>query len=120
MTKGFIVTRFVQRFMTHFSNGLLAIAVVTLLTGSPLSLAGSKTVENMKSDKSEIVAGKININKASAEQIAASLNGVGLKKAQAIVNYRRSNGSFKHAEQLLEVKGIGEAILKKNKGNILL
>jgi competence protein ComEA len=60
----------------------------------------------------------INVNTASAEQIAAGLVGVGPAKAQAIVAYRETNGPFKDAAQLLEVKGIGDAILKQNEARI--
>ncbi|NOQ77674.1 MAG: helix-hairpin-helix domain-containing protein, partial [Methylococcaceae bacterium] len=31
----------------------------------------------------------VNINKADAETIAQSLNGIGLKKAEAIIQYRK-------------------------------
>ncbi len=60
----------------------------------------------------------VDINKASAEIIASTLDGVGLKKAKAIVEYRRTNGAFKNAEALQAVKGIGEATLHKNKDKI--
>lgn len=65
-------------------------------------------------------AGAININTASAEAIAAALNGVGPKIAEAIVAYRTTHGPFKDKAQLLEVKGIGDATLKKNEALILL
>lgn len=66
------------------------------------------------------VAATININTASAEEIAAALNGVGPKIAEAVVAYRTANGPFKDKAQLLEVKGIGDAILKKNEALIRL
>lgn len=65
-------------------------------------------------------AGPVNINTASAEELADNLNGVGEKKALLIVERRESVGKFTSAEQLLEVKGIGEKTLIKNKDNILL
>lgn len=65
-------------------------------------------------------ASPININQATAQQLADNLNGVGLKKAQAIVQYREKIGGFQSQSQLLNVKGIGAAILKKNESNILL
>ncbi len=57
---------------------------------------------------------RLNINTASAEQIAKGLNGIGLKKAQAIVAYRKANGPFKSVAELVEVKGIGPAIVERN------
>lgn len=58
------------------------------------------------------------INKASAEELAASLNGVGIKKAQAIVQYRQEFGPFKSLDQLLDVPGIGASLLERNRGRI--
>jgi competence protein ComEA len=57
---------------------------------------------------------KININTATAEELAAKLNGIGLNKAKLIVEYREKYGSFVAIEQLKEVKGIGQTILDKN------
>ncbi|NHO64481.1 helix-hairpin-helix domain-containing protein [Aestuariicella hydrocarbonica] len=56
----------------------------------------------------------VNINTASAEEIAATLKGIGLKKAQAIVAFRESNGQFASKEALMAVKGIGESTVAKN------
>ncbi len=67
-----------------------------------------------------LAASPININQASAEQMAENLKGVGLKKAHAIVQYREKIGEFQTQNQLLNVKGIGAATLEKNEGNILL
>lgn len=55
----------------------------------------------------------VNINTADVETLA-SLNGVGQSKAEAIIAYREANGPFQSAEQLTEVKGIGEATVAKN------
>lgn len=63
-------------------------------------------------------ASTININSASAEEIADILNGVGLTKAEAIVSYRKENGPFKTLADLGNVKGIGEKTLEKNKSLI--
>lgn len=60
----------------------------------------------------------VNINTADAQTIASELNGVGMKKAEAIVEYRKKHGPFKSLEDLLEVKGIGAATLENNKENI--
>ena len=56
-----------------------------------------------------------NINTADAEIIADLMNGVGPKKAQAIIEYRTANGPFENLEALLAVKGIGSATIAKNK-----
>ena len=62
----------------------------------------------------------VNVNKASAEEIAESLKGVGISKAQAIVAYREANGSFVHVDELVNVKGIGIRTIDQNRGMILL
>ena len=62
----------------------------------------------------------VNVNTASVEEIAASLNGVGLSKAALIVEYREANGPFSHADELVNVKGIGVRTVDKNKDMILL
>lgn len=66
-----------------------------------------------------VTASPININQATAEQLAENLRGIGLKKAQAIIQYREKVGTFQSQEQLLNVKGIGASTLEKNKANIL-
>lgn len=55
----------------------------------------------------------ININQASAKELE-TLYGIGLKKAQAIVDYRNTHGRFHTTKEIIKVKGIGEAIWKKN------
>ena len=57
----------------------------------------------------------ININTADAISLAKNLNGVGLKKAKAIIAYRDKHGSFKSAQDLTNVKGIGSKTVLKNK-----
>ena len=62
----------------------------------------------------------VNINTASAEGLSNALNGVGMKRADAVVAYREANGVFTSLEQLLNVKGIGEKTLEKNRDRIVL
>lgn len=63
-------------------------------------------------------AGPVDINTADAETISNELDGVGLTKAQAIVEYRKQHGPFKSAEDLSLVKGIGERTVERNRDNI--
>ena len=64
------------------------------------------------------VAGPVDINTADAETISAELNGIGLAKAQAIVEYREKYGPFKSADDLSLVKGIGDKTVELNRANI--
>ena len=65
-------------------------------------------------------AGPVNINTADAATISAELQGVGMSKAQAIVDYRKNHGPFKSLEDLTLVKGIGDRTVEINRANILL
>ncbi len=65
-------------------------------------------------------AAKVNINTASADQISTAMTGIGDSKAQAIVQYRKSNGKFKSIQDLENVDGIGMKTVEKNKDNITL
>ena len=67
-----------------------------------------------------VFATPVNINKDNAQTIADSLNGIGIKKAEAIVAYREKNGDFKTVESLTAVSGVGEKTVEKNKADILL
>lgn len=60
-------------------------------------------------------AGPVNINTADAGTLAKELNGVGMKLAQAIVDYRQKHGPFKSADELALVKGIGPAAIARNR-----
>lgn len=66
------------------------------------------------------IAGPVNVNTADAITLAAELKGVGEKTAAAIVAYREANGPFATVEDLKNVKGIGDAIIEKNRADILL
>ena len=64
-----------------------------------------------------ISQGKINLNTATVDELQ-QLNGIGLKKAQAIIDYRVKQGKFKNIEELNNVKGIGPKLFEKNKNLI--
>lgn len=91
--------------------------VLTLLlcVFAPFGLAADTTA-----DKYEGIEITVNINSATAEEIATMLKGIGEKKAQDIVDYRTEHGPFKTVSDLGNVKGIGDATLKKNEDRIIL
>ncbi|GIZ13958.1 helix-hairpin-helix domain-containing protein [Pseudomonas sp. NCCP-436] len=63
-------------------------------------------------------AAVVNLNTADAATLQRELSGIGESKAQAIVDYREAHGSFASVDELLEVKGIGEATLQKNRSKL--
>lgn len=69
---------------------------------------------------SAFAADKVNINTADAAQLEADLIGIGPSKAEAIVDYRDTNGPFKSPEELAMVKGIGLKTIEKNRDRIEL
>ncbi|YCO02838.1 ComEA family DNA-binding protein [Vibrio sp. VNB-15] len=91
-----------------------------LILLAPISLAADGEATKSKSAKYEGIEITVNVNTASAEEIATLLNGIGEKKAEQIVEYREEHGPFKTAADLSKVKGIGEATVKKNQERILL
>ena len=61
----------------------------------------------------------VNVNTADAEELE-TLTGIGPARAQAIIDYRAGHGAFRSAEDLLLVKGIGEAKLEGFRAEITL
>lgn len=64
------------------------------------------------------LAEPVNINTADAATLAAAIKGVGLKKAEAIVEYRKVHGPFKSVDELALVDGIGKATVEKSRANL--
>ncbi len=52
----------------------------------------------------------MNVNKASKEELM-SISGIGEKKAEAIIKYRKKYGKFKSIDDLKNVKGIGDSLI---------
>ena len=65
-------------------------------------------------------AGPVDINTADATALAEGLTGVGMSKAEAIIAYRDEHGPFASAEDLAQVKGIGDKLVEKNRENIVV
>ena len=64
---------------------------------------------------SNLLAGSVDINSADADTLASGLNGIGDAKARAIVAYRDEHGAFRSADELVQVKGIGQRLVDLNR-----
>ncbi|GAA4348986.1 ComEA family DNA-binding protein [Kangiella taiwanensis] len=93
----------------------LAIVLTCLFSQN---LVAQDKVERTPKSQSQQKLSQVNINTASSSQLAAVLKGVGLKKAQAIIDYRQKFGPFKSIDELTAVKGIGAKTLEKNRAKI--
>lgn len=60
---------------------------------------------------SSALAGQVNINRASHEELTA-LPYIGTARAQAIINFRKQHGPFRHVDDLLKVANIGPKSLE--------
>ena len=78
--------------------------------------SGTKT--SSKSKKSSSLE-QVDINHASIQELQ-KLKGVGEAIAKRIYEYRQAHGSFKSAEELINVKGIGAAKLKAMRDQIII
>ncbi len=87
---------------------------------STLVLVASAWLVTPAFAETTVPAISVNINTASAAEIAESLQGVGESKAQAIVAYREEHGQFESADALSSVTGIGAATVEKNRERISL
>jgi competence protein ComEA len=97
-------------FLSAVVVSLSAISFVQAETASP-----AKAPAQVEAPKSA----QVNINTADVDTLM-TLKGVGAKKAEAIVAWRKANGNFKSVEQLMDVKGIGESIFETNKSRLSL
>lgn len=66
-----------------------------------------------------VAAIQVRLNSANLEQLQ-QLKGVGVKKAQAILDYRQQHGPFQSIEALKNVKGIGDILFEKNRDQLSL
>ncbi len=95
------------------SQTLLALFLALVLGGLPWAGA-------VRAQEAAAPAATVNINTADAPTLAASLKGVGQSRAMEIVRYREAYGPFESVDELVEVKGIGNATLEANRALITL
>lgn len=110
------------------SQKLLVVASLLALSGAGYAEADTQTNTNVKNStshhrtmkaKKHKHAMKVDINTATVSQIAR-LKGVGKKKAEAIVAYRKEHGNFKTVHDLSKVHGMTPRIMKLNQNKIVV
>jgi competence protein ComEA len=104
-------------YLSSLLFGLLASASVAVNAAPASTMAPAPVVTtSVQAEQGP----RVNINTASAETLQKELSGIGAAKAAAIVAYRNENGSFTSVDELIEVKGIGKALLDKNREMLAL
>jgi comEA protein len=92
--------------MTKTKKLFTLLVILAMTAVSTISLGAAEKQAAAANDK------LVNINTADAGQLI-SLPQIGPKMAQRILDFRKSNGNFKRAQDLMKVKGIGEKIFAK-------
>lgn len=115
-------TRFpyVGLLLNQLKIGTIMKLLTTLWLAVMLLAAPAATVWAADGDKLEGIDITVNINQAEPEELAELLKGIGIDKAQKIVDYREQHGKFTSADDLTQVKGIGAATVEKNRDRIIL
>jgi len=103
---------------------ILAFSVSAVFAASPTETkeksAVTKTTDTTGAKAAPAkLTDKVNINTADQATLE-KIKGIGPKKAEDIIAYRKANGNFKSIEDLGKVKGIGPKILEKIKPNITI
>ena len=81
--------------------------------------SADEIVNEKLEEKENTSDNKVSINNGSIEELM-TLPGIGESKAQAIIEYRESNGKFQTLDDIMNVSGIGEAAYSKIKDYIKL
>ena len=104
-------------------NNVLTYLLLPLLTCLSFSVSAAPAsapvpvVEQveLQAATSSAPKGTVDLNQADALTLQSELNGIGKAKAEAIVAYREAHGPFQSVDELLEIKGIGNALLERNR-----
>lgn len=102
-----------------FTKTLLFASLLSSLTFT-MPLAAMPLDTGDKPSVTQNTPARVNINQASAEQLADALHGVGIARARAIIELRESLGRFNHIDELLQVRGLSVRILEMNQDLIEL
>ena len=85
-----------------------------------LALIPALSVAVLAQDGKKITGKTVNVNKATAEEIAKNCPLIPLGLAKKIVEYRQDMGVFQSLEELLQVEGFDKKLLNRVKPFLLL
>jgi competence protein ComEA len=103
--------------LSAFVVAALAFSFSAFAADTPAKPVAAKPAASTEKPAAAVPQEVININTADVQALT-KLKGVGAKKAEAIVAWRKANGAFKSVDQFAEVKGIGEKTLEANRKSI--
>lgn len=96
---------------------ILAVGLMTLGIAGGFAVAEAAGHEKRAPSETAVTL-PVNINTATAAQLKAVKNGLGEKKATAIVAYRTEHGNFKSVEDLKNIKGFSPKVLARLEGKL--
>jgi len=101
-------------------NRVLLYLLLSLFASAslPVNAATQPMAESPPTAVIERQAGLVNLNQADVMTLQSKLTGIGRSKAEAIVAYRSEHGAFETVDELLEIKGIGKALLDRNRDKL--
>jgi competence protein ComEA len=88
-------------------------AILLAMMCCAVSIPSLAANPNIASTSTQITQ-KINLNTADANALMHSIKGIGAKRAEAIVLYRKTHGLFKSIDDLALVRGLGKTFVKSH------
>jgi competence protein ComEA len=98
------------------SRTWIALFVLVALLGLGADVAAERRGDQVVATKADA---PVNINTASVKQLM-TLEGVGQKVAEKVVEYRSAHGPFKKPQEIRKVQGIGSGLWEKNRERIVV
>ncbi len=105
-------------FRDDAAQGAVNLAEV-LSDGQQINICTAEEYESEKEAAKEAGSGLVNINTATKEELM-TLPGIGEAKADLIISYRNTQGSFKNAEDIKNISGIKDGVYSRIKDYICI
>ncbi|MBM3111172.1 ComEA family DNA-binding protein [Pseudomonas arcuscaelestis] len=103
-------------------NIVLSYLLLPLFASASFSLSAAPATESVTSPvpvvATQQTVARLDLNTADVLTLQSTLAGIGKTKAEAIVAYREEHGAFTTVDELLEIKGIGKALLDRNRDKL--